>query len=100
MRTLHSSSALAAKFSDFWTNRDKDPLLTAIGIDGETPEPLRFERRFPTGLKGTPPHLDVTLEPTGASSGANKLPPSERRLNNPPTAGRHQTSRRLADTHA
>ena len=61
MRALHSSSALVANYFDFWTNRDKGPLLAALGVDEERVESLRFERRFPTGLRGTPPHADVTL---------------------------------------
>ncbi len=32
MRALHSSSGLAVDFFDYWTNRDKGPLLTALGI--------------------------------------------------------------------
>lgn len=61
MRALHSSSALVANFFDFWTNRDKGPLMGALGIGEAITESLRFERRFPTGLRGTPPHLDVVL---------------------------------------
>ena len=67
MRALHSSSALLANFFDFWTGRDRSTLLAAMGIAGETVDSLRFERRFPTGLRGTPPHLDVTLELTSGS---------------------------------
>ena len=35
MRALHSSSALAVNFFDYWTNKDKSPLLSALGIDLE-----------------------------------------------------------------
>ena len=33
MKALHSSSALVANFFDYWTDRDKAPLLSALGID-------------------------------------------------------------------
>ena len=35
MRALHSSSALAVNFFDYWTDRDKTPILSALGIDSE-----------------------------------------------------------------
>lgn len=68
MRALHSSSALAANFFDYWTDRDRDkgPLLSGLGVDADGAESLNFEERFPTGLRGTPPHLDVAI---GLSSG-------------------------------
>ena len=70
MKALHSSSALVANFFDYWTDRQKAPLLSALGIDIDGIQSLDFEARFPTGLGGTPPHLDVaiTLE-TGAVIG-------------------------------
>ena len=61
MRALHSSSALVANFFDYWTSRDKTPLLHAFGISSKTADLLEFEARFPTGLGGTPPHLDVVM---------------------------------------
>ncbi len=61
MRALHSSSALAVNFFDYWTDRDKTPLLSALGIDTEDGCSLCFEAQFPTGLGGTPPHLDVAI---------------------------------------
>ena len=61
MRSLHSSSALAANFFDHWTDRDKVPLLRAMSIDADSAKPLDFEAKFPTGLGGTPPHLDVAI---------------------------------------
>lgn len=61
MLALHSSSALVVNFFDYWTNRDKSPLLSALGLDPECGSALNFEVRFPTGLGGTPPHLDVTI---------------------------------------
>ena len=61
MRALHSSSALVANFFDYWTNRDKGPLLSALGIDLEGANSLDFEAQFHTGLGGNPPHLDVAI---------------------------------------
>lgn len=61
MRALHSSSALVVNFFDHWSCGDKDPLLSALGISGKVADRLEFEARFPTGLGGTPPHLDVVI---------------------------------------
>lgn len=61
MRALHSSSALVVNFFDYWTDRDKAPILSALGIDPEGGASLKFEAQFPTGLGGTPPHLDVAI---------------------------------------
>ena len=63
MEALHSSSALVANFFDYWTDRDKAPLLSALGISVDDICSLDFEARFDTGLGGAP-HLDlaITLE--------------------------------------
>ena len=61
MKALHSSSALAANFFDYWSDRDMTPLLWALGVDASSAESLDFEAQFPTGLAGTPPHLDVAI---------------------------------------
>lgn len=92
MRALHSSSALAANFFDYWTDRDKAILLCALGVDADSAKSLHFEDQFPTGLGGTPPHLDVVItlysgfviaieckftEPLGRSTGGKpKFKPS------------------------
>ena len=62
MKALHSSSALAANFFDYWTSRAMTPVLSALGIDAEGESSLDFEAQFPTGLRGTPPHLDVAIK--------------------------------------
>ena len=62
MRALHSSSALAANFFDYWTDKDKAPLLSALGVDVDGTQSLDFEAPFATGLRGTPPHLDVAIK--------------------------------------
>ena len=61
MRALHSSSALAVNFFDYWTDRDKTPLLSALGINPEGGDSLDFEAQCHTGLVGTPPHVDVAI---------------------------------------
>lgn len=59
---LHSSSALVANFFDHWTGRDKAPLLSALGIEGDDPAVgLDFEAQFPTGLDGKPPNIDLVI---------------------------------------
>ena len=61
MRALHSSSALAANFFDYWTDREKTPILSALGVDPDEGSALDFEAQFRTGLGSTPPHLDVAI---------------------------------------
>ena len=61
MRALHSSSALAVNLFDYWTDMPKAPILSALGIDPKGETSLDFEAQFPTGLAGTPPHLDVAM---------------------------------------
>ena len=62
MRALHSSAALAVNFFDHWVDREAGSLIRALGIDGRLAAPPQFEQRFPTGLAGKPPSLDVVLE--------------------------------------
>ena len=61
MRALHSSSALAVNFFDYWTDRDAAPLSAALGV-GEKIVDIAFERKFPTGLQGNAPNLDVVIK--------------------------------------
>ena len=62
MGALHSSSALVVNLFDYWTDRDKSPLLSALGAGPAGDVALDFEAPFPTGLGGTPPHLDVSIK--------------------------------------
>ena len=66
MFSLHSSSALVCNVFDHWRRRPLAPLLQACGIEGNRND-LWFEQKFPTGLGGTPPNLDVVLSCDGKS---------------------------------
>ncbi|MFC2067034.1 hypothetical protein ACFLUO_08350 [Chloroflexota bacterium] len=58
MQALHSSSALVVNVFEYWRGRNVDFIAQACGaFKGATS--LHFERTFPTGLVGIPPHLDV-----------------------------------------
>lgn len=60
MRSLISSSALAANVFDYWSGRDLAPLLQALGVEGRAVD-LQFERKLPTGARGKAPNLDIVL---------------------------------------
>ena len=60
MQALHSSSALACNVFEYWRGRDSCALANALGVD-EGIVSISFERKFPTGLRGNPPNLDVVL---------------------------------------
>jgi hypothetical protein len=60
MFSLHSSSALACNVFDYWRGLSLGPLLQACGIQHGLNK-LRFEQPFATGLRGTPPNLDLLL---------------------------------------
>lgn len=57
-RAAHSSSALAVNCFGPFKRRLSE--LRVCGSEGFTS--LRFEKKCPTGLKGTPPNLDVVIE--------------------------------------
>lgn len=54
----HSSAALAVNTFAAWV--DREGLLSLAGRTGFTK--LRFEAKFPTGLQGSPPNLDVVAD--------------------------------------
>lgn len=60
MRALHSSSALAVNFFEFWTKPDRAPLGAALNLRSPITE-IAFEAQHHTGLEGNPPNLDVCL---------------------------------------
>jgi len=64
MKALYSSSALVVNVFDYWVSHDKTALSIAMNFDDDIVR-IRFEEKFPTGLKGTPPNLDVVLELSG-----------------------------------
>lgn len=67
MRALHSSSALVCNIFDYWRHVDPAAVGRALGL----PLPiayLQFEKAMPTGLRGTPPTLDLLLSATGAQA--------------------------------
>lgn len=61
MQALHSSSALACNVFEYWRQRDLAPLGNALDLETSIAE-IRFEQKYPTGLKGNAPNLDVVLE--------------------------------------
>lgn len=60
MQALHSSSALACNVFDYWRTRACAPLSAALGTTAGITD-IRFEQKFPTGLRGNAPNLDVVL---------------------------------------
>jgi hypothetical protein len=60
MCALHSSSALAVNFFDYWTSGDRTALRKLLDLTS-TPCSVRFEAQYPTGLRGTPPNIDVSI---------------------------------------
>lgn len=61
MRALHSSSALAVNVFEYWrVSLRRSALASAIGTPC-TIDVIDFEHKFPTGLPGEPPNLDVVL---------------------------------------
>lgn len=61
IHAAHSSSALALNVFDYFTDHDRAVLSKALGITTGISS-LAFEGQYPTGLGGTPPHLDVVLK--------------------------------------
>ena len=60
IQALHSSAALVCNFFDYWRGRDLDLLAQALGISARLCR-VKFEQKFPTGLGGIAPNLDVVL---------------------------------------
>ena len=57
---LHSSAALAINVFQYWEKRLGPELPRALGIE-EALAAVSIEQQFPSGLRGTPPTLDVVL---------------------------------------
>jgi hypothetical protein len=59
MQALHSSSALTCNVFAHWRSDGAVPLAEVLEITG--PLTIRFERKFPTGLPGKAPNIDVEV---------------------------------------
>ena len=55
MKALHSSSALAVNFFDYWAGTDSSPLQRALDLESQIVK-VDFEAQYPTGLTGSPPN--------------------------------------------
>jgi hypothetical protein len=60
IQALRSSSALAVNVFQYWRDRDASILASALALPVGVVS-VRFEQKFPTGLKGKSPNLDVVL---------------------------------------
>jgi hypothetical protein len=60
MHALESSSALLCNVFDYWRAKNPKEIGRALGILEDVVE-VEFEAEFSTGLKGTPPTLDMAL---------------------------------------
>jgi hypothetical protein len=60
MHALESSSALLCNVFDYWRAKNPKEIGRAFGIPEDVVE-VKFEAEFSTGLKGTPPTLDMAL---------------------------------------
>lgn len=67
MRALHSSAVLVCNLFDCWIENDRGAIGRAFGIS-ERIRRAELEAELPTGLRGTPPTLDLLL--TGRRGGA------------------------------
>jgi hypothetical protein len=60
IRALHSSAVLAINIFQYWERRTGYELSRALGFDAALVD-VRIEQQFSSGLRGTPPTLDVVL---------------------------------------
>jgi hypothetical protein len=61
LQALHSSSALAYNWFDYWRSRDLGALSRAFGVPNSFCE-LKLEQKFSTRLGGIGPNVDVVLK--------------------------------------
>jgi hypothetical protein len=59
MQALHSSSALTCNVFAYWRSDGASLLAEVLELKG--PLTIRFERKFPTGLPGKAPNIDVEV---------------------------------------
>jgi hypothetical protein len=83
MYSLISSSALCCNMFDAWRGEPLADLAIAIGVDPSYAV-ARFEAKYPTGLGGIAPNLDVELEAPGLKPVAieSKFTETYRRVGN------------------
>ena len=60
IQALHSSSALACNWFDYWRDKNLEPLAQAFGKPARY-STLKLEQKLSTGLGGIGPNLDVLL---------------------------------------
>src|SRR6478752_4520678 len=60
MNALRSSAALSVNVFDYWRSHDPAPLRQALDLREKITR-ISFEEHFSTGLKGSPPNIDVLL---------------------------------------
>jgi hypothetical protein len=60
IQAVHSSSALACNFFEYWRGRDLEPLARALNIPARLCG-LAFEQKYPTGVGRAAANLDVAL---------------------------------------
>lgn len=60
LSNLRSSTALSLNVFDPWVGAELSPVTNGLGVDHASR--IRFEQKFPTGLRGTSPNLDVLLD--------------------------------------
>ena len=60
MRALFSSSGLVCNVFDYWRNTDSGSIGRSLAIESALTE-IRFEAQLSSGLRGTPPTLDLLL---------------------------------------
>lgn len=59
IRALHSSSALACNWFDFWRGRDMKPRTEGLGLSSPLRELVGLEQQVETGVRGGKPNLDA-----------------------------------------
>lgn len=64
MQALHSSSALAVNFFEYWKKQnDKELVVKTLRIPSKNISDIRFERKFPIfDTNKNPPNIDVVFE--------------------------------------
>lgn len=66
LSSLRSSAALCVNTLHTWTRSPTRALASALGVEGELRN-IHLESKAPTGLAGTPPHLDACASTTGGT---------------------------------